>query len=75
MEKLLEQIFTEYGIIGIVIACLLYMNILRLKSDLEDRKANREFLSEIAEMIRKQEAELKVHAVKIKHIEKEIFKF
>lgn len=74
MEKLLERIFTEYGIIGVVIACLLYMNILRLKSDLKDREANRKFLSEIAEMMRYQEAEIKVHATKIKHIEKEVFK-
>ena len=74
MEKLLENIFTEYGIIGIVISCLLYMNILRLQSDLKDREANRKFLSEVAEMMRHQEAEIKVHAAKIKHIEKEVFK-
>lgn len=74
MEKLLERIFTEYGIIGIVIACLLYMNVLRLKSDLKDRESNREFLSKVAEMIKNQEAEIKVCAAKIKNIENEVFK-
>ena len=74
MEKLLERIFTEYGIIGVVISCLLYMNILRLKSDLKDREANREFLSKVAEVMRNQEAEIKVCAAKIKNIENEVFK-
>lgn len=74
MLKLLEKIFTEYGIIGIVIACLLYVNILRLKSDLEDRKYNRKFLSKIVELMRNQQAEIKVHSAQIKHIEHEIFK-
>lgn len=74
MIKLLEKVFTEYGIIGVIIACLIYMNILRLKSDLEDRKANRKFLSKIVEIVRSQEAEIKVHAAQIKHIEQEIFK-
>ena len=74
MEKLLERIFTEYGIVGVVISCLLYMNILRLKSDLKDREANRKFLSEVAEMMRNQEAEIKVCAAKIKNIENEVFK-
>lgn len=74
MEKLLESIFTEYGIIGVVISCLLYMNILRLKSDLKDREANREFLSKVAEVMRNQEAEIKVCAAKIKNIENEVFK-
>lgn len=74
MIKLLEKVFTEYGIIGVIIACLIYMNILRLKSDLKDREASRKFLSEIAEMMRHQEAEIKVHATKIRHIEKEVFK-
>lgn len=74
MTKLLEKIFTEYGIIGVVIACLLYMNILRLKSDLEDRKSNRKFLSKIVELMRNQEVEIKVHSAQIKHIEQEVFK-
>ena len=74
MEKLLESIFTEYGITGVVISCLLYMNILRLKSDLKDREANREFLSKVAEVMRNQEAEIKVCAAKIKNIENEVFK-
>lgn len=74
MIKLLEKVFTEYGIMGVVIAFLLYMNMLRLKSDLEDRKANRKFLSKIVEIVRSQESEIKVHAAKIKYIEQEVFK-